>query len=62
MKPNLTFSLEINGVQGSLLSSVPYVTLSCKVPPNLIFKGEKAAKHSKAMISSLTLKKTMKHE
>lgn len=49
VKPNISSALT-KGVQGCRLSSVPYMTLSCKVPPNLSFKDEKAAKHSKAMI------------
>ena len=46
VKPNMSEVLWTKGVQDCRLSSVPYVTLSCKVPPNLIFNGEKAAQHS----------------
>lgn len=45
VKPNISLAFQTKGVQGCRLSSVPYMTLSCKVPPNLIFKGEKAAEH-----------------
>lgn len=47
-KPNITLEFKTNGVQVCLFSLVSYMTLSCKVPPNLIFKGENAAQHSKA--------------
>jgi len=50
VKPNISLAFKTKGVQGCRLSSLPYMSLSCKVPPNLIFKDEKAAKHSKAMI------------
>jgi len=50
VKPNISLALKTKGVQGCRLSSVPYMTLSYKVPPTLIFNDEKAAKHSKPMI------------
>lgn len=41
-KPNSTELFLTNGVQGSLMPSLSYTTLSCNVPPILIFNGEKA--------------------
>lgn len=44
-KPNISGLLLTNVGQGS--PSLSYVTLSCKVPPILIFRGEKAATQSR---------------
>lgn len=43
--PNNSELFLTNGLQCFPLPSVSYMTLSCKVPPNLIFNGEKAAKY-----------------
>lgn len=43
MNPNIVELSFTNEVQGCLVSGVLYKTLSCRVPPNLIFNGENAA-------------------
>ena len=43
VKPNISEVLLLNGLHDFLESLVSYTTLSCKEPPSLIFKGEKAA-------------------
>lgn len=53
ISPNnvVLFSTKGIGGQGFLLSSVSYMIWSCKVPPNLSFNGEKAAKLAQNLVS-----------
>jgi hypothetical protein len=43
VKPNIAEVLLAKGIQDCWFSPVSYITLSCKLPPSRIFKGENAA-------------------